>query len=101
MGLTSLISTLEAYQNAETGKFISNIIPELTDRSMIMEHKSGPETVAGLIMSGFDLDDVLEYNEIVDLKMIIIVICRGFNIEDYDEKEYTSLNAMYELAYTS
>ena len=52
-------------------------------------------------MSGFDLDDVLEYNEIVDLKMIIIVICRGFNIEDYDEKEYTSLNAMYELAYTS
>lgn len=101
MGLTSLISTLEAYQNAETGKFISNIIPELTDRSMIMEHKAGPETVAGLIMSGFDLDDVLEYNEIVDLKMIIIVICRGFNIEDYDEKEYTSLNAMYELAYTS
>lgn len=101
MGLTSLISTLEAYQNAETGKFISNIIPELTDRSMIMENEGGPETVAGLIMSGFDLDDVLEYNEIVDLKMIIIVICRGFNIEDYDEKEYTSLNAMYKLAYTS
>lgn len=101
MGLTSLISTLEAYQNAETGKFISNIIPELTDRSMIMENKGDPETVAGLIMSGFDLDDVLEYNEIVDLKMIIIVICRGFDIKDYDEKEYTSLNAMYELAYTS
>ena len=100
MGLTSLISTLEAYQNAETGKFISSIIPEHC-RSMIMENKGGPETVAGLIMSGFDLDDVLEYNEIVDLKMIIIVICRGFDIEDYDEKEYTSLNAMYELAYTS
>ena len=40
MGLTSLISTLEAYQNAETGKFISNIIPELTDRSLIKSQLS-------------------------------------------------------------
>ena len=99
MSLTSLASTLEAYRNSESKTFVSDLIP-VESRGIITNPTERPDVIAGLLVAGIKEDDVLEYNDIVDLKMILILLSRLLHVDDFD-KEHNHLQKLYELAYSA
>ena len=99
MSLTSLASTLEAYRNSESKTFVSSLIP-VEGRGIITEPDGHPDQIARFIVAGIGEDEVLEYNDIVDLKMILILLSRLLEAEDFD-KEHHHLQKLYELAYSA
>lgn len=99
MSLTSLASTLEAYHNSESKTFVSDLIPA-ESRGIITEPDNHPDLIARIIVAGIKEEDVLEYNDIVDLKMVLILLSRSLNTDDFD-KEHNHLQKLYELAYSA
>ena len=99
MSLTSLASTLEAYRNSESKTFVSDLIP-VESRGIITNPTEHPDVIARLLVTGIKEDDVLEYNDIVDLKMILILLSRLLHVDDFD-KEHNHLQKLYELAYSA
>ena len=99
MSLTSLASTLEAYHNSVSKTFVSDLIP-VESRGIITNPTEHPDVIARLLVAGIKEDDVLEYNDIVDLKMILILLSRLLHADDFD-KEHNHLQKLYELAYSA
>ena len=99
MQLTSVASTIEASKNVPTHTFISDLIP-LPIKGWVVNRTAGPETIAGFVVD--DLPETpLEYNEIVDLKTLSILLFRDIDISKFNEDEYPKLKELYTRAFSA
>lgn len=108
--LTSMTSTVEALaliQDTQskaiplplpfTSKLFSNEL-----QNLINSNTAGPETIATFIMDEIEDDQVLEYSEIVDMKMAFFALAGLVTIMELEEVgvDYGSLNALYAKAFS-
>lgn len=98
MQLTSPSSTIEALQNVDESKWVSEILSEAV-KEHIVQKTAGPETICNMIVTDFDKNTIFEYNEIVDLKTTFFLLAKDLDPEDVSANEYPSLRELYKLAF--
>ena len=108
--LTSMTSTVEALaliQDTQakaiplplrfTSELFSNEL-----QNLINNNTAGPETIATFIMDEIEDDQVLEYSEVVDMKMAFFALAGLVTIMELEEVNvsYSSLHALYAKAFS-
>ena len=108
--LTSMTSTVEALaliQDTQakaiplplrfTSELFSNEL-----QNLINNNTAGPETIATFIMNEIEDDQVLEYSEVVDMKMAFFALVGLVTIMELEEVDvnYSSLHALYTKAFS-